>query len=105
MMNKHKKQWLTIYLIPYALLGILTLGGGLIILPLGGTLGVAFGLFYNTDYFSVSFIAIWVLILIVSLVSFIIGYKFRENLWAKILNASSAYLWCFAGLVTLSPHY
>ena len=102
-MNKDIKQWLVIYLIPYAVVGILTLGTGLILLPLGGTVGVIIGLSSTEPYFTSSFKMILITVLLLAILLFIVGFKFHEKLWGKILNAVGVYLWCVSGLIGFGP--
>ena len=102
-MNSDKKHWLAVYLIPYTLVGIFTLGVGLFILPLGGTLGVIVGLSSTEPYFTSSFKLALGLALCVAIFLFIVGYKYRNKLWGKIINAVGFYLWCFAGVVGFGP--
>jgi len=102
-MNANIKQWLTVYLVPYILIGIFTSGAGLLIFPIAGIFGVFIPLFTTAPYLTVSFKALFFLVLILSIVLFFIGYKLRTRLWGKIVNASGFYLWCMAGLVGLGP--
>ncbi len=102
-MNKNLKQWLIVYLAPYALIGIFTFGAGLFLVPLGGTLGVFVGLTSDAPFFTFKFRLTLMAVCIASIIIFIIGYKLRSKIWGKILNAAGSYLWCFAGIVGFGP--
>lgn len=102
-MNKERKQWLAVYLIPYALIGIFTLGAGLFMFPLGGIVGVVVGLSSTEPYFTSSFKIVLSSVLFLAVMLFIVGFRFRERLWGKIINAAGVYLWCVAGLIGFGP--
>ena len=102
-MNKEQKHWLAVYLTPYVLIGIFTLGAGLFLLPLGGIAGVFVGLTSTAPYFTSSFKLALAAALVFAVTLFIIGYKFRNQFWGKALNAAGVYLWCLSGLIGFGP--
>lgn len=102
-MNKEQKHWLAVYLIPYVLISIFTLGAGLFLLPLGSTLGVFIGLISTAPYFTSFFKLTLVAALVLAIILFIIGYTFRNKLWGKILNAGGVCSWCLSGLIGFGP--
>lgn len=102
-MNKDTNHWLAVYLIPYALIGIFTLGAGLFFLPLGGTLGIYVGLTSTAQFFTSAFKIALAASLVFAIILFFVGYKHRSNLWGKALNAAGVYVWCLSGLVGFGP--
>ena len=99
MSSKEILHWFLVYLVPYALIGLLSSGAGLIVLPLGGTFGIIHGLTSSVPYFSVEVRIFLLVACLVSISLFIFGYKKRKKLWGKVINAASVYLWCVIGLL------
>ena len=102
-MNLQTKQWLFVYLTPYVVLSVITLGAGFILIPLAGTLGIYSGLFATEPYFTPQLRLQILLGCIVSFAVFAYGLHRRKTLGGKIANATGAYLWCIVGAIGFGP--
>ena len=102
-MTADTKRWLLVYLIPYFGFGIISFGGGLIMLPLAAISGLYVGLTSTAPYFTNEFRIFIGAGALFSLGVFLFGYKHRSNLWGKMTNSMGFYLWCFVGLFSFGP--
>lgn len=102
-MNAELKHWLFVYLVPYILIGISTLGAGFILLPLGGVVGVYVGIISPNSYLTRESQFLLGIACFMAALMFVIGYRYRKRIWGKIVNAAGVYLWCIAGLVGFGP--
>lgn len=96
------KQWLIVVLVPLAV-AIVVLGSGVVLLPLGGTLGILVGLFSSAAFFTVGFKVGLALGLLTCCLSFLIGYRFRNRFLGKTLMSLSVFVWCGIGLFGFGP--
>lgn len=99
----HTWQWALAYGVPAFLIGVPTMGLGLLMLPLGGTLGVVVGLTSEAPFFTVNFRILLIIECLFSLALFFIGMRYRRYFWGKVLSSVGIYLWCLSGLVGFGP--
>ena len=101
-LSRNLKQWL-ILLVPYLVMGAFSLGGALLLLPLGGTVGLWVGFTSSNEFFTPQFKAGLALACAISLALVCVGWPQRQHFWGKAFCAAGLYLWCMAGVVGFGP--
>jgi hypothetical protein len=96
-------QWATLILVPALALGLTLSWSGLLMLPLGATLGIYVGLSSGEPFFSMGFKTMIAALCAVCALLFIIGMTRRQSLWGKALVVGSVYGWCLVGLMGFGP--
>ncbi len=102
-MSRDNVHWLLVYLVPYFILGAASMGAGLVLIPLGGTLGIYVGFTSTAPYFTQDFKLSLLSACLLAISLFLVGLRFRHKLWGKIINSSGAFLWCLIGIVGFGP--
>lgn len=92
-------QWSLVLLGPAVVIGILTRGAALVLLPLGATHGVAAGLLSRAPHVTPAFRCTMLIACLICVALFATGYRFRTRLAGKLLCAAGLYLWCITGLI------
>ena len=72
-------------------------------LPLAAISGLYVGLTSTAPYFTNEFKIFIGAGGLLSLGIFLLGYKYRSNLWGKIINSLGFYFWCIVGLISFGP--
>jgi hypothetical protein len=102
-MTHQTKQWLLVYLTPYVALGVVTFGSAFFLIPLAGTAGIYSGLFSAAPYFTLEFKLKILAGCMASFAAFAYGFRRRDALSGKIVNAIGTYLWCIVGGIGFGP--
>lgn len=98
----HLSQWLIVMALPF-LIGGMVFGPAVLLLPLGGVLGVGVGLTSTGAHFTSTFKLELLTALLVCILLFTTGYRYRHGFWGKAMASLAIYGWCFVGLIGFGP--
>lgn len=90
---------LAVFLTPYLLFGVVTLGAGFIFLPMGATIGV--GLIFSDAPIYQSSRIDFITFLLISVCLTLLGLTQFKRIWGKLLFMIGVYLWAFIGFIAL----
>lgn len=102
--TKEWKLWFQVFFYPYLFFGVVTLGGGFLILPLAATWGIEIAL-TGTHINAIESRSSVYITIVLSIVLGSIGMIKRKHILGKVLVSAAFYLWSFAGVIGLAGAY